>query len=195
MNDSNLQELLARRSADPAEHILPQLRLVGVRAKVAARRRQRLTAGVAITAVVALGAGGAAVASTTHTDPVRGHDATAIDGFAEYAAGTRVVATASAELPQTRVSVTLTPVTTHLMVFFRCQGPPDRLSIEIRVNREVVSTAGCDGSGSVRIGAQQWAPEGHRIGAQVRVTMTVRNAQPSDSAGFGVAVGKPASAG
>jgi hypothetical protein len=154
MNLTDLRDVLDQRSAEPVDRTAAHhLRLSAVRARIAARRRRRTAVGAACAAVVLLVTGTTIALNRATTDPSPGRPAPAatrgrlIEGFPEYAEGTRVTAAGSAALPTRTIDLTLVPGTPRLVLFGRCRvGGGVRLDVELQVNGHGVLSGGCDGA-------------------------------------------------
>ena len=203
MNLTDLKQVFDERSGDPAEHVMHHLRLQGVRGKVVARRRRRVAAWTA-GAIVAVAGVAAAVVPGLRPDgtptpadtpsPVR-----TIEGFPEYGNGARVVAAKSAALPQHRVELTIVPTILDLVVFNRCDGVGERISLEkkVTVNGHLFVSGSCGGT----YRPQGWAGLGVAVGKPATFVLTITGAERYDEADgvrvpipetgtFGLAIGE-----
>ncbi|HEX7745300.1 MAG TPA: hypothetical protein VF462_08580 [Micromonosporaceae bacterium] len=203
MNLTYLKQVLDERSGDSAENVMHHLRLQGVRAKVAARRRRRVAS--ATFAVVALaGIATAAVVPALRSDvartPAAGPPPTrTVEGFPEYANGARVVGAQSAELPERGVELTIVPTTLDLVVFTRCEGTGEKVHLA-----ETVTVNGHDllgGTCGTIVRPEGWAGLGVAVGKPATFVMTITGAQRLEETGdvqvpipqtgaFGLAIGE-----
>jgi hypothetical protein len=138
----DLRELMQERAA-VADLAPTGDRLGAVHRRIGQVRRRR-TAGVVagvcvLVAAITVGALNMPV-GRDNSAPQPGTTATSIDGFAEYSFGGRVIATAVGHLPQTSVSITLTPDSLDLAVQTRCDPA---MQIEISVNGHGLFESGC----------------------------------------------------
>ncbi|GIJ80615.1 hypothetical protein SAMN05443287_11571 [Micromonospora phaseoli] len=178
MNLSDLRQVLDERSADSTELTVHHLRLHGVRAKVAARRRLRIMALTSTVALVLVAVAVAVPASRRDVAPtpaVSPSPTGLIEGFPEYFKGTRVTGEAVAVLPERRVEVTVVPTTLDLVLFHRCDGIDDGILLDsaIGVDGRVFGTGGCVG----QQGPEDWAELGVKVGKPVTFTMTITGAR------------------
>ncbi|MEU3453227.1 hypothetical protein ABZ671_06450 [Micromonospora sp. NPDC006766] len=188
MNLIDLKQVLDERSGDPAEHVVHHLRLQGVRAKVTARRRRRIASWTAGAIVALAGVAAAAVVPGLRPDVTPTPAATpspvrTIEGFPEYANGARVVAAKSAALPQQRLELTIVPTTLDLVVFTRCDGTGEKVTLEAKVTvkgHDFVA-GGC--GGTFQPGG--WYGSDVPVGKPVTFVMTITGAQRSDDTGGG----------
>jgi hypothetical protein len=151
----DLTELLQERSAEPAEGVAHHVRMAAVAARVTRRRQRRRAAVAAIGAVAAVlliagltaalrpSAAPRPVERTPTPSPTR-----LVEGFPEYAQGARVVAAKAAALPTRTMTLTFVPTTPDLVVFDRCDGLPDQVSLAVAItlNGRSFLSGGCGGS-------------------------------------------------
>jgi hypothetical protein len=191
MNLTDLQHVLRERSADPAGEVIHDLRLHGVRAKVAARRRRRQAAwgaGVvvvlAVAAAVVIPRGGQVTPGPADPPPVR-----MIEGFPEYANGARVIAARSADLAAGRIELTLIPEAVDLVIFTRCSDVGrSGVTTAVTVNGRPTTSGGCSTGTSARPAMDE---VGVAVGEPANVVMTVGGGSGSDPIGtFGLAIGE-----
>ncbi|MFC7246322.1 hypothetical protein ACFQO7_27920 [Catellatospora aurea] len=179
----DLKELLDERSTPPTD-LAQHLRMHEVRGRIAVRRRRRITAAGVFAAVVALivtGYGtlpalrGAPDPAVTPSPAPR-----LIEGFPEYASGTRVVAAGTSEPGTTSLTVTWTPTTLDFRVFYRCTVSDENTALEmtIALNGRPTSGGSCRDGGS----SFSWpraekmsADYGLRVGSPSSLTMTATN--------------------
>ncbi|MBY8874182.1 hypothetical protein K7640_20345 [Micromonospora sp. PLK6-60] len=191
MDLTDLKQVLDERSDGSGEHVLHQVRLHGVRAKVVARRRRRFAAWSAC-AVLALAGVAAAVAPGPGADgtptPATSPDRT-IEGFPEYAEGARVVAATSAPLAERRIELTMVPRTLDLVVFTRCTDVGVEVTLEhtVRVNGHPLVSGSCGNAGANR--PSKWDGLGVVVGRPVTFVMTVTEAAGSATASVTATVG------
>ncbi|GIF63173.1 hypothetical protein Ais01nite_12080 [Asanoa ishikariensis] len=177
MNTTDLRQVLDERSSHSAEQVMHHLRLHGVATKVRRRRRRRVATWTACVLVV-LGAvsGVALLPRPTPPGPPATHT---IEGFPEYARGTRVAAAASADLSVRRVEVTMVPSTLDLTVFTRCDSPADNVVMDmtVTVNNHELTSGSCGGAARW----WSWTPElGVAVGKPATFVMTVTGARRSE---------------
>ena len=205
MNETDLKQVFDERSGDPAEQVVHHMRLQGVRAKVVARRRRRVATWTACAIVAVAGVAAAAVVPGLRPDvtptpadspsPVR-----TIEGFPEYAGGARVVAAKSAALSQRRIELTIVPTTLDLVVFSRCDGTGEKVTLKaaLTANGHDFVSGGCT-SGTFR--PQGWGGMDVSVGKPATFVMTITGARQPDEAGgddvpipdtgtFGLAIGE-----
>lgn len=182
MNLTDLKQVLDERSGDPAEHVVHHLRLQGVRGKVVARRRRRVATWTACAIVAVAGVAAAVVPGLRPDVPPTPADTPSpvrtIEGFPEYANGARVVAAKSAALPQQRLELTVVPTTPDLVLFKRCGGTGEKVTLEtkVTVNGHEFASGGCGGAYQ----SADWAGLGVAAGKPVTFVMTITRAQRSD---------------
>ncbi|WP_155372307.1 hypothetical protein [Catellatospora vulcania] len=177
----DLKELLDDRSAPPTG-LSQHLRLDEVQGRIATRRRRRMTVGGALAAVVALVLIGYGVTPALRSAPEPAVTPSPlprlVEGFPEYAVGAHVVAAAKSAPGTTSVTITWTPTTTDLRLFFRCgTGAADgALEYEMTVNGHPNHGGTCGGNGSSSVSwpdHQATAAEfGVRTGTPATLTMT-----------------------
>ncbi|TDC39779.1 hypothetical protein E1211_03170 [Micromonospora sp. 15K316] len=201
MNLTDLRRVLDERSGEPVGHDMPDVRLHGVRAKVAARRRRRIAVWTACAVVALGGVATAAVLPGAHTGvapttadspaPVR-----TTEGFPEYAYGARLVAAKSAALPERRLELTIVPATLDLVVSTRCDDA--LLQEELTINGHVFDARG--DCGQVHLGPG-WDRYDITVGEPAKFVLTITGARSASrlseirtqvpAAGtFGLAIGE-----
>ncbi|MFC0029709.1 hypothetical protein ACFFMM_09260 [Micromonospora chaiyaphumensis] len=183
MNLTDLKEVLDERSGDPADQLVHHLRLRGVQAKVVARRRRRIVAWATCAVVALVGIAVAAVMPGLRTNvtptpadspsPVR-----TVEGFPEYARGTRVVAAKSAAFPARRIELTIVPTTLDLVIFTRCDGTGDNVKPDERVsvNGHFLYGLGCGGASR----QMSWEGRDMAVGKPATFVMTITGAKRYD---------------
>ncbi|MEU1395616.1 hypothetical protein ABZ403_06050 [Micromonospora zamorensis] len=201
MNLTDLPQVLDERSGDPAGHVMHDVRLRGVRAKVVARRRRRIATWTTCAVVALGGVATAAVVPGLHSDvapvpadspsPVR-----TIDGFPEYADGARLVAVKSATLPERRVELTIVPTTLDLVVSTRCDEA--LLQEQLSINGRDLGANGDCGTGHL---GPIWATYGVAVGRPSTFVLTITGVRQLNQSGviqtqvpssgtFGLAIGE-----
>jgi hypothetical protein len=186
MNLTDLRDVLDQRSSESAEHVMHHLRLQGVRAKVTARRRRRVAAWAACAVVALAGVAAAAVVPGLRADVAPAPAASPsqvrmIEGFPEYADGSRVVGAESAELPEHRVEVTVVPTTFDLVVFTRCEGAGEKVKLEEMVTVDGRDLAG--GTCGVTTRPTDWEALGIAVGKPATFVMTITRAYRLEETG------------
>ncbi|MFI7576524.1 hypothetical protein [Micromonospora sp. NPDC049497] len=201
MNLIDLKQVFDDRSVGAAEQFVPQGRLRGVRTRVVARRRRRIATWTtaAVVAVVALAVAVPGGQPDVTPAPAVSPSPARIEGFPEYALGARVVAAASGTAPEQRVELTVVPTTLDLVVFTRCDGAGENVSImhELRVNGRELADGSCGGSlrpsdfAGLGVGVGEPATFVMRLSGAERQDESSRAAAPiPDGATFGIAVGE-----
>ncbi|MFG2061093.1 hypothetical protein ACGFIK_06700 [Micromonospora sp. NPDC048871] len=185
MNLTDLKQVLDERSHDAVEQAAHRVRLRGVRARVLARRRRRIaawaTVGVAAMAAVVVAVPGTRP-DVPPTPAVSPSSTPTVEGFPEYANGARVVAARSVPLSTRRVEVTVVPTTLELVIFTRCDGVDEDITVErtVRVDGQLVTEGSCH-DGSLR--PHDWAGLGVTVGQPATVVLTVTGVYRAGDAG------------
>ncbi len=185
MNLTDLTQVLDERSHAAVEQATHRARLHGVRLRVRARRRRRIavwvTAGVVVAAAVTVVLPGVRP-DLTPTPAVSPSSTPTVEGFPEYANGARVVAARSVPLSTRQVEVTVVPTTLDLVIFTRCDGADEDITVEqtVRVDGRLVTEGTCH-DGSLR--PADWAGLGVTVGQPATVVLTVTGAYRAGDAG------------
>jgi hypothetical protein len=180
---ADLRELMQERSTIDAS-VAGAVRLGQIRQRIARiRRRRQVTAVAGLAVVVLAGAALANLAPGRGAPPEpAGPAADLIDGFPEYDAGGRVVATEVAHFPERTLSLTLVPTTLNLLIATRCE--PSSVSIEVAANGHTMFSGGCGETPSMhRFGddaTQMYQGYGLEIGRPATFTITVAGPLPAE---------------
>ncbi|WP_433304950.1 hypothetical protein ACQP2F_16760 [Actinoplanes sp. CA-030573] len=188
MNLTDLRDVLDERSTTDHAEARSHLVLSGVRRRLELRRRRRRMAAAvaAVLAVVAIPAGLLTIArSPERTDQVSGPKT--INGFPEYAQGTRLFASATLAPGATSLVLPFVPGSTGLVIFVRCAEATSTKEFALKLNgHDVMSGSGC-GSSFVPAAPDQIGALDVRAGERSVVEVTFSTTAP---AGFAVGIGE-----
>jgi hypothetical protein len=179
MNLTDLTHLLNERAV-PAPEAALDARLAGVQAKVKSRQRRR--AGTAVACVV-LAILGAIYVFVTPSDRSSQPAVRTVEGFPEYAFGTRVVTATGGVLPDRTIKFTFVPDTLDMKIFLRCDIGPERvLQVSVSINDSGNIVRDCGPGQDEPTTLDTWADRRVVVGRPSEVVMTVHGeVQSGDS--------------
>jgi hypothetical protein len=189
VNVTDLRDMLDERSSTDHGEGRSHLTLSGVRRRLVLRRRRRriAVASAAALVLVAVGAGSAVTSRSTQQPnrPVAGP--ATINGFPEYAQGSRLIASAVLAPAAKTLELPFVPGSTNLVFFVRCADPVSTEEFAVTINgHQTMSGSGC--GGSFIPAAESLATElGVRVGARSVLRASFAKRAP---AGFAVGVGQ-----
>ena len=172
---NQLRELFEERFGTEPANVEHQARLASIGRRISSvRRRRAATAGAALAAVVAV-----VVATPTSVQVPQSipesvgssptPTAKTIEGFPEYFEGARVVAAASASLPDTTATLTFVPKTLDLVAFTRCDPPEVWASLVLPDGGYAVGGCGREWGDK-----EAWAASGIRVGEPTTLVLKAR---------------------
>lgn len=189
MNLTDLRDVLDERSSTDHAEARSHLLLSGVRRRLEVRRRRRRIAAAvaAVLAVLALPAGPLTI---SHSPERAGHPVAGpktINGFPEYAEGTRLFASATLPPGATSLVLPFVPRSTDLVFFVRCSEAASKREFALKLNgHDVISGSGC-GASFIPAAPAEIGELGVRAGERSVVDVTFPAAAP---AGFAVGIGE-----
>jgi hypothetical protein len=183
MNLTDLRGELDARSR-PDENLIGVVRLAAVHHRVRTLKRHRIVVGGATTLIVIVAAiTGSAIVIRPTAEPYRVPVDAMVDGFARYAAGSLLIATANARLPGGEVALTAQAGDLGFTFAQRCEVPqPDAVMVSWSVDGQVVGGLACEPT-SVKYYALvgvAWKSLGVPSGRTVRVTAKLRERAIAD---------------
>lgn len=185
---SLLRDLFEDRSAAEPDEAVHRARLAAVHRRIARARRRRVAAAGAAVATVAVLVGVVTsgirdprqvpdrpVGDVPTVSPSASPTARTIEGFPEYLNGARVLAAASASLPDTTATLTFVPRTHDLVFFTRCDPP--EVSAQMLYPEGSVGSGRC---GSSHAGySEEWlASLGIRVGKPATIRLEAKGTLP-----------------
>jgi hypothetical protein len=177
MNLTDLRGELDTRSR-PGENLIGAVRLAAVHHRVRAMKRRRVVVGGATTLIVIVAiVTGTGIIAQTNPSPNWNLGDDPVNGFARYAVGSLLVATASASPPDVEVSLTAQAGDLGFTFAQRCEMPEqEQVIVSWAVDGHAVGGFSCEPTTVTyyALTGAAWASLGVRSGQTVRVTARVR---------------------